>query len=88
MTGEQTCKSFFSGVKWWSRLGVGRCCWLEHLGKVDMVSFPLHCKVFIKVLIVDVIEEKSCILFWVEKESEAMNVNGIRGWGRLLKYLA
>ena len=35
-----------------------------------MVSFdpaPL-CKVYIRVLIVDLIEEKTCILFWVEKE--------------------
>ena len=32
-----------------------------------MVSFPLHCKAYIGVLIVDVIEEKGCILFRVEK---------------------
>ena len=32
-----------------------------------MVSFPLHCKVYIGVLIVDVIEEKGCTLFRVEK---------------------
>ena len=34
-----------------------------------MVSFdpaPL-CKVYIRVLIVDLIEKKTCILFWVEK---------------------
>ena len=32
-----------------------------------MVSFPLHCKACIGVLIVDVIEEKGCIPFRVEK---------------------
>ena len=32
-----------------------------------MVSFPLHCKAYIGVLIVDVIEEKECIPFRVEK---------------------
>ena len=32
-----------------------------------MVSFPLHCKVYIGVLIVDVIEEKGCMPFRVEK---------------------
>ena len=32
-----------------------------------MVSFPLHCKAYIGVLIVDVIEEKGCIPFRVEK---------------------
>ena len=25
--------------KWWSHLGVGRCCWLEHLGKVEHGQF-------------------------------------------------
>ena len=32
-----------------------------------MVSFPLHCKAYIGVLIVDVIEEKGCILLRVGK---------------------
>ena len=32
-----------------------------------MASFLLHCKVYIGVLIVDVIEEKGCIPFRVEK---------------------
>ena len=32
-----------------------------------MVSFLLDCKVHIRVLIVDVVEEKGCILFRVEK---------------------
>ena len=32
-----------------------------------MVSFPLHCKAYIGVLIVDVIEEKGYIPFRVEK---------------------
>ena len=32
-----------------------------------MVSFPLHCKAYSGVLLVDVIEEKGCIPFRVEK---------------------
>ena len=32
-----------------------------------MVSFPLRCKTYIGMLIVDVIEEKVCIPFRVEK---------------------
>ena len=32
-----------------------------------MVSFQLDCKVLIRVLIVDVVEGKGCILFSVEK---------------------
>ena len=32
-----------------------------------MVSFPLHGQAYIRVLIVDGMEEKGCILFWVEK---------------------
>ena len=34
-----------------------------------MVRFPLDCKVHIRVLIVDVIEEKGCILFRVERQN-------------------
>ena len=31
-----------------------------------MVSLPLHCKAYIGMLIIDVFEEKGCILFRVE----------------------